>query len=243
MTRLNSGLMPPLAKPLLKTDEGMTLALDDIRAEIDALDADLRRLILARADLVSQIAAAKAADGNTASPLRPLREMQQMQALLAWQKNHAPALNGAGLIAIWREIIGMALAQQGGLTVYASPAAMSVARAHFGASLTYLSSDTAMADAAADARGLAVVSLAEASAPQAGQAVLARLPVLGAAAALLYGAPQDDVAPDSVSLVVRSTPQQGDTVLGIAGDCQLVETRDPHNDDVWGRYLTLEAGA
>ena len=57
----------------------MTGSLEDIRAEIDALDADLRAGLLRRAQLVAQIAAAKAANSAAAMPLRPMREMQQMR--------------------------------------------------------------------------------------------------------------------------------------------------------------------
>ena len=115
----------------------MTAALDNIRAEIDALDADLRAKLLRRAELVADIGAAKAASGTQGAPLRPVREMQQMQALRAWQQAEAPMLSEAGLLAIWREIIGMALAQQGGITIAASAQAMAAARAHYGASLSY----------------------------------------------------------------------------------------------------------
>ncbi|MDA9591186.1 chorismate mutase, partial [Alphaproteobacteria bacterium] len=103
----------------------MTAALDKIRAEIDALDADLRLRLLRRAELVAEIGAAKADNGTQGSPLRPMRRAE------------APMLSEAGLLAIWREIIGMALAQQGGITITASPQAMPAARAHFGASLEY----------------------------------------------------------------------------------------------------------
>ena len=40
------------------------LNLADIRSEIDALDADLRALLLKRADLVAQVAASKAQSGD-----------------------------------------------------------------------------------------------------------------------------------------------------------------------------------
>ncbi len=218
----------------------MTRALDEIRAEIDALDADLRRLLLARADLVEEVATAKSS--SSASPLRPIREMQQMLSLIDWQKHEAQSLSAAGLIAIWREIIGMALAQQGGVTIYASDAAMPVARAHFGASLDYVSSENALKHAAGDARGLAVVSLAEAVKPQDGQAVMARLPVLGAAAALIYGADAGDEesGDNAVALVARKGAQSGDRLLHQANDYVLVETKEPQDDVVWGRYLTAD---
>lgn len=218
----------------------MTRALDDIRVEIDALDTDLRRLLLARADLVNQVAAAKAS--TSASPLRPMREMQQMLSLIDWQKSEAQSLSAAGLIAIWREIIGMALAQQGGVTIYASAAAMVTARAHFGASLDYVDSDKAPAEAAGDPRGLAVLSLAEAVKPEHGQEVIARLPVLGAAAALVYAtvpdANEEAIADKAVALVSRKAAQNGDKVIYQAADYLLVETHKPGDDAVWGRYLT-----
>ena len=219
----------------------MTRALDDIRAEIDTLDADLRRLLLARGELVKQVAAAKTS--ASASPLRPMREMQQMLSLINWQKHEAQSLSAAGLIAIWREIIGMALAQQGGVTIFASPAAMPVARTHFGASLDYVSSEKALAQAAGDTRGLAVLSLAEAVQPEEGQAVMARLPVLGAAAALVYGSVSDvdeeAMADNAVALVSRKTAQDVDKVIYQAADYLLVETHKPGDDAVWGRYLTF----
>ena len=220
----------------------MTGKLEEIRAEIDALDAELRAGLLHRAELVAQIAAAKAANGDAAMPLRPMREMQQMQALRAWQKAHAPILSEAGLMAIWREIIGMALSQQGGMSIYASPAAMATARAHFGASLAY---ETAPADISAladESRAIGVLTLAEACAPADGMAVFARLPLDDAAACLCYGAQidEDPIAAGGVYLVRRAAALDGDTILFAGDDYVLVETRTPERDAIWGRYLTLE---
>lgn len=233
----------------------MTASLDKIRADIDALDAELRALLLARADLVNQVAQVKAhanssnssnsanAADELASPLRPLREMQQMQALLAWQKAEAPGLSPNGLVAIWREIIGMALAQQGGLTICASAAAGPVARAHFGASLTYQTCRTgadALAECAGKPRSLAVLTVDEATGPVDGLTVLARLPVLGAPQALIYGAANetaDKIGDGEVALVRRDALQAGDRLIFQAADYALVETDDPQDDAVWGRYL------
>ena len=220
----------------------MSASLDTIRAEIDALDADLRALLLARADLVAQIAAAKAAkaaDGAATSPLRPEREMQQMAGLLAWHGAHAAQLPVDGLIAIWREIIGMALAQQGGLTIYASAAAMPMARAHFGASLRYVTSNEPVQASLNKADALAVVELSQAIPPAAGQAILARLPLRGGPAALVYGRAAEDTPTDGVVLVARQAVKAGERELVRLGDLVLVETDNPGDDAVWGRYLTL----
>lgn len=221
----------------------MTGKLEDIRAEIDALDADLRAGLLRRAELVGDIAAAKAANGDAAMPLRPMREMQQMQALRAWQKAHAPLLSEAGLMAIWREIIGMALSQQGGISIYASQAAMATARAHFGASLTYETCAGDLSALADESRAIAVLTLAEACAPADGMAVFARLPVSGTTACLCYGAQidEDPIAAGGVYLVRRAAALDGDNVLFTGDDYVLVETRMPESDAIWGRYLTLES--
>ena len=107
-----------------------------IRRDIDSLDANLRELLKARARLVAKVAASKAQSGD-ARALRPAREAAQLAELKLWQETQAPELPLAGLTAIWREIIGMALHQQGGLTIFATPEAMAPARAYFGASLDY----------------------------------------------------------------------------------------------------------
>jgi len=216
--------------------------LEDIRAEIDALDAEMRVGLLRRAQLVAQIANAKAANGDAATPLRPMREMQQMRALLAWQQAEAPMLSTAGLQAIWREIIGMALSQQGGMTVYASPAAEAAARAHFGASLAYGNAPADLSELAGNGRALVVLGLAEACAPPGGMTVFARLPLDGAAACLCYGAQidEDPIAAGGVYLARRANARDGDNVLFTGDDYVLVETRAPENDPIWGRFLTLE---
>jgi chorismate mutase len=221
----------------------MTGKLEDIRAEIDALDAQLRAGLLRRAELVAKIAAAKAANGDIGMPLRPMREMQQMQALRAWQEAEAPMLNAEGVVAIWREIIGMALSQQGGMTIYASPAAQATARAHFGASLSYENAPADLSELADNARAIGVLSLAEACPPPQGMAVFARLPLHGAAGCLCYGAQidEDPTAMGEVYLVRRQAARNGDRVLFDGDDYVLVETNMADNDAIWGRYLTLES--
>ena len=219
----------------------MTAALDKIRAEIDALDADLRLRLLRRAELVAEIGVAKADNGTQGSPLRPMREMQQMRALRAWQRAEAPMLSEAGLLAIWREIIGMALAQQGGITIAASAQAMPAARAHFGASLEYQNFSGALDALADNGRMIGVLTLAEAVAPPAGVGVFARLPLIGDATVLCYGArAQEDMDAQAVSLVRRAAPLPDDRELYHGADYVLVETMNIGDDDVWGQYLTLE---
>jgi chorismate mutase len=176
------------------------LNLADIRSEIDALDAQLRALLLARADLVAQVAASKAQTGS-GPILRPAREAAQMAALMAWQKEHAPHLALPGIIAIWREIIGLAIAQQGGLTIFITAASETAARAYFGASLSYelcASPEAAFEKMAASADSIAVLAKAEARAPEGAAHIFAHLPVdqdAEAAQAVCYGTfDSDDIS-------------------------------------------------
>jgi chorismate mutase len=86
-------------------------SLEDVRARIDAVDAELLRLIDERAGLASVVAAAKAAASDSGKfGLRPAREAQLLRKLLAAPRGSAsPAL----IVRIWRELIGASLAVQG----------------------------------------------------------------------------------------------------------------------------------
>ena len=89
--------------------------LEAARARIDAIDAELLRLINERAAMPAIVAAAKAAEagGVAAQPtfgLRPAREAQLLRKLLAMPHSSAsPTL----IVRIWRELIGDSLAKQG----------------------------------------------------------------------------------------------------------------------------------
>ncbi len=216
------------------------LNLADIRREIDALDASLRALLLKRADLVAQVAASKAQSDDDVV-LRPEREAAQMDALLDWQQAEAPHLNKAGVVAIWREIISMAIAQQGGLTICATAEAMAAARAYFGASLTYIeAADAAAVLAAAQGKNhVGVLTLNQAQAPLDGQGVFARLPVGDAPHALCYG-PLALLPETEISLLVwRGAAQKGDKVLAAMHGGVLVETDTAGDDALWGQYRAL----
>ena len=85
--------------------------LDQVRARIDAVDAELLRLIDERASLAEQVAAAKRLTDDTGKfALRPAREAQVLRRLLALQRRAADP----GLIArIWAELMGHSLNRQG----------------------------------------------------------------------------------------------------------------------------------
>ncbi len=85
--------------------------LEVVRARIDAIDAELLRLIDERASMPAKVAAAKAAEAGGASAgfgLRPAREAQLIRRLMA-----GAAASPTLIARLWRELIGDSLAQQG----------------------------------------------------------------------------------------------------------------------------------
>jgi chorismate mutase len=86
-------------------------SLDDVRARIDAVDAELLKLIDERSALARDVAAAKTAAGEAARfGLRPGRETQVLRKLLAAGRAAArPQL----IVRIWRELMADSLSLQG----------------------------------------------------------------------------------------------------------------------------------
>ena len=86
--------------------------LEAVRARIDAIDAELLRLINERAAMPAKVAAAKAAEAGGAAAagfgLRPAREAQLIRKLMA-----GAAASPTLITRLWRELIGDSLAQQG----------------------------------------------------------------------------------------------------------------------------------
>jgi chorismate mutase len=110
--------------------------LEEVRARIDALDAELLKLVDERAGLARTVAAAKAAAGDGGRfALRPDREAMLLRRLLAKPREAAsPTL----IVRLWRELISGSLATQGPfhLAVWGGrdPArTVEFARARFGA--------------------------------------------------------------------------------------------------------------
>jgi len=145
------------------------LSLDAVRARIDAVDADLLRLIGERASLASAVAEAKRAAGEGGRfALRPAREAQIMRKLLAARD---PAASPALVVRIWRELIGDSLSRQGPfhLAVWGGrleTRAVELARLRFGVAPS-LKAVAKPEDALAEARtlgGVAVLALAPDSA-------------------------------------------------------------------------------
>ncbi|WP_334163538.1 chorismate mutase [Phenylobacterium sp.] len=113
-----------------------TPTLDEVRARIDVIDAELLKLLDERAGLARVVAAAKAAAGEAGRfGLKPGREAQLLRRLLARPRTGASA---ALVVRVWREMIGESLKLQGPfhLAVWGGrdPArAVELARLRFGA--------------------------------------------------------------------------------------------------------------
>ncbi len=79
-------------------------SLDVLRAEIDRLDTLMHDTLMARAEVVAQVAQAKRADSGTlGTALRPDREAAMARRL---GERHRGSFPEASLQRIWREIIG-----------------------------------------------------------------------------------------------------------------------------------------
>ena len=108
--------------------------LDALRAEIDAIDDQLHRLIMQRAQVALSIGALKNSHGPEAGFMRPSREARLLRRLAAKEDGPLPK---AVVIRLWREIIAGVLRLQGpfSLAVYAPEGAngyWDLARDHFG---------------------------------------------------------------------------------------------------------------
>lgn len=108
-------------------------SLDAVRARIDAIDSQLFALVDERASLAREVAAAKAAAGDSGRfGLRPGRETQLLKTLLAKPRKAAtPSL----IVRIWRELIGDSLSRQGPfhIAVFGGARTIDHARLRFGA--------------------------------------------------------------------------------------------------------------
>ncbi len=108
--------------------------LEALRAEIDAIDEDLHRQIMRRAEVALRIRAAKSANGSEPVFMRPAREAQVLRRLVERHQGQFPR---AVIVRLWREIMAAVLRMQGpfSLAVYAPERAAGywdLARDHFG---------------------------------------------------------------------------------------------------------------
>ncbi|MDP9138762.1 MAG: chorismate mutase [Pseudomonadota bacterium] len=97
--------------------------LDDIRREIDAVDAELLSLLEQRFAAIEKIRLAKEQAGeDQGSPMRPGREAIVLRRLDGLRRGHLPQ---ALMVRLWRSIMSAATTAQARTMVHISPAVMS----------------------------------------------------------------------------------------------------------------------
>ena len=120
-----------------------TIALDEVRAEIDRIDDAVLALLGERMAAVEAVRRAKA--GEPAQPVtavRPGREAQIIRRLVAARSRQVPARL---VERVWREIIATATHVQVPLAVHASGVALDLVHARFGAMTPVVSHERASA--------------------------------------------------------------------------------------------------
>lgn len=132
--------------------------LDDLRREIDEIDAALHHLVMRRTEVVQRIAKTKVA---SSSAMRPGREAAILRGLAA---QHAGAFPVKALARIWREMIGALTRLQQPFVVAAfAPDGMrgywDLARDHYGSTAPIQPVATSLAAFRAVAEGTATVSV------------------------------------------------------------------------------------
>jgi len=120
-------------------------SLEDLRREIDKIDDAIHDLIMRRAALLSEVAAAKGVPkGAAGAYLRPGREAIVLRRLLARHRGPFPK---PALVRLWREIIAAPLAVQGAFSVAVfapkeEPGYWDLARDHYGTSAAFSAHST-----------------------------------------------------------------------------------------------------
>jgi chorismate mutase / prephenate dehydratase len=116
------------------------MTLPELRAQIDALDAEIIRRLNERADLVHEVGVIKKAEGQAI--YAPEREEQVFRGLVAKAKELQSRLPDTAIRAIYREIMSASYALEKGLVIaYFGPTASNThqaARSRFGASVEYV---------------------------------------------------------------------------------------------------------
>ena len=182
-----------------------------LAAELDRQDDALHDLLVRRAELAQQLAAA---NGERAI-FRPGREAETIRRLLG---RHAGALPRPTVVRLWRELLAGCLAMQRPLTIAVcetAPGAGAVqcAREHFGA-LTPLrvhpSPSQAIAEVSAGIAAAAVLPMPREDEPAAAAWWVALLhrdePRIHLVARLPFWTPRPDGAPRVPALVVAAAP-------------------------------------
>src|SRR6266568_3445401 len=142
-------------------------SLEVLRKEIDTIDGEVHRLLMARGDIIDRLIPVKQTQ-EVGSAFRPAREADMMRRLV---QRHRGILPIDTVESIWRVIIATFTYVQAPFSVHADlslgeSAMRDSARFHFGFTVPYVSHFSAQAavDAVAKSRGdLALVSEVSAS--------------------------------------------------------------------------------
>ena len=120
-------------------DEKAQAKLDEVRQQIDSLDAQIQDLISARARLAQAVRESKGELEHAVDYYRPEREAQVLRAVIA--RNRGP-ISDAEMLRLFREIMSVCLAQQEPLKIaYLGPEGTFTQQAvnqHFGHSVQAL---------------------------------------------------------------------------------------------------------
>jgi chorismate mutase/prephenate dehydratase len=201
--------------------DATTAQLTGLRARIDAIDADLHRLLIDRSAIIEQLIAVKRTDEPGAA-FRPAREAAMMHALVDRHRGRLPLVT---VEHVWREIISTFTWLQAPYTVHVATGdaaeTRDVARFYFGFTVPFETAE-APADAIAavgrSTSDLAVVRLGESGAPwwtslgtgDGAPRIIGRLPFIDvpgrpvATPAVVISMPlQDPVPPEIIAYACR----------------------------------------
>lgn len=146
------------------TDLSAPTGLADLRARIDALDAEMHRLLIERSDIIDQLISVKRT-GEPGAAFRPAREASMMHALVDRHRGHLPLVT---VEHVWREIISTFTWLQSPYTVHVATGdaaeTRDVARFYFGFTVPFETAAEpadAIAAVARSTSDLAVIRLGE----------------------------------------------------------------------------------
>ena len=250
---------PALAGFVMSKPPPAPPTLAELRKEIDTIDEQVHRLLMARGDIIDRLIQVKQTQ-ETGSAFRPAREASMMQQLV---ERHRGILPLDTIESIWRVIISTFTYVQAQFSVHAdvsvSESAMrDSARFHFGFVVPYVAhfSGAAAVDAVAKSKGdLALVSAVSSRSPwwneleaDGAPKIIARLPFLERAdhpAALpvfVVSRVADDAMVTEVQMwSVRVSGWNADTARALAPLAEIVAVPDAAFDGA-ALLVSVEGG-
>jgi chorismate mutase/prephenate dehydratase len=149
-------------------DPSVSRGLADLRSKIDAIDAEMHRLLIERSAIIDQLISVKRT-GEPGAAFRPAREAAMMHALVDRHSGHLPIVT---VEHVWREIISTFTWLQAPYTVHVATGdeaeTRDVARFYFGFTVPFESVEApadAIAAVSRSTSDLAVIRLGETDVP------------------------------------------------------------------------------